>query len=51
MGTAHFDSLLAASKYAPFAGFANGRKGHMVLQDHGDDVWFRSIKIRVLPTP
>ena len=44
----HFDSLLAASKYAPVEGFADKRSGHIVLQDHGDDVWFRSIKIREL---
>jgi hypothetical protein len=46
--TPRFDSLLAASKYAPVEGFARRRRGHIVLQDHGDDVWFRSIKIREL---
>lgn len=48
LGTARFDSLLAASKYRDFAGFADRRQGPVVLQDHGDDVWFRSIKIRRL---
>ena len=48
LGTARFDSLLAASKYAPVEGFADKRTGHIVLQDHGDDVWFRTIKIREL---
>ena len=43
-----FASLLAASKYAPIAGFANRRRGHIVLQDHNDAVWFRNIKIRPL---
>jgi hypothetical protein len=47
LGTARFDSLLAASKYAPVAGFADRRAGHIVLQDHGDDVWYRNIKLRV----
>lgn len=46
LGTARFDSLLARSKYAPTEGFADRRAGHLVLQDHGDDVWFRNIKIR-----
>jgi hypothetical protein len=46
LGSAAFDSALAASKYAPIAGFADRRNGHIVLQDHGDDVWFRNIRIR-----
>jgi len=43
-----FTALLAASKYAPIDGFADPRAGHIVLQDHGDDVWYRNIKIREL---
>ena len=46
LGSAAFDSAFAESKYAPFAGFADQRAGHIVLQDHGDDVWFRNIRIR-----
>jgi len=42
--------LLVASKYHPIPGFAEKRKGHIVLQDHGDDVWFRNIKLRELPS-
>ena len=41
-----FRARLKASKYQPIAGFADRRAGHIVLQDHGDDVWFRHIKIR-----
>ena len=48
LDTPRFDSLLAASKYSEIDGFADRRRGHIVLQDHGDDVWFRSIKIRRL---
>jgi hypothetical protein len=48
LGSAAFDSALAVSKYSPIDGFAAKRKGHIVLQDHGDDVWFRNIKIREL---
>jgi hypothetical protein len=46
--TAHFDSLLAESKYRDIPGFTEKRKGHIVLQDHTDTVWYRNIKIRVL---
>ena len=48
LDTARFDSLLQKSKYRDIEGFADRRKGHIVLQDHGDDVWFRNIKIRRL---
>jgi hypothetical protein len=48
LGTPRLDSLLAASKYRPIPGFAERRRGHIVLQDHGDEVYFRSVKIREL---
>jgi len=46
LGTPAFDSVFALSKYAPIQGFADQRAGHIVLQDHGDEVWFRNIMIR-----
>ena len=48
LGTEFMDEKLADSKYASIPGFADRRPGHIVLQDHGDAVWFRNIKIRVL---
>jgi hypothetical protein len=48
LGTARMDSLLAASKYKTIPGFGQKRTGHIVLQDHGDEVYFRSIKVRPL---
>lgn len=48
LDTAHFDSLFAASKYTDIEGFRTRRAGHIVLQDHGNDFWFRNIKIREL---
>jgi Domain of Unknown Function (DUF1080) len=48
LGSPRLDSLLAMSKYAPIAGFGDKRAGHIVLQDHNDDVWYRNIKIREL---
>jgi len=48
LGTPEMNERLAASKYRDIAGFAEKRRGHIVLQDHGDAVWFRNIKIREL---
>lgn len=46
LGTTRMDSLLAASKYKSIPRFGEKRTGHIVLQDHGDEVYFRSIKVR-----
>jgi hypothetical protein len=47
LGTAPFDSAFAKSKYHAYPSwFPVRRAGRVVLQDHGDAVWFRSIKIR-----
>jgi len=46
LGTARMDSALAASKYRSIKGFADRRKGHIILQDHGDETYYRAIKIR-----
>ena len=48
LGTQRMDSLLAKSKYRDLKGFATKRAGHIVLQNHVDEVYFRNIKIRVL---
>jgi hypothetical protein len=48
LGTPRLDSLLERSKYRPIPRFAERRRGHIVLQDHGDQVYFRDIKIREL---
>jgi hypothetical protein len=40
--------LIAASKFKDMPGFAKNAAGRIALQDHGDDVWFRNIKIRKL---
>ncbi len=40
--------LKKASKFAKMEGFAGPAAGHLLLQDHGDKVWFRAIRIREL---
>lgn len=43
-----FDALVSYSKYKDYEGFGNWKKGHILLQDHGNEVHFRNIKIRIL---
>ena len=47
-GTAIYDALVARSKYAAYEKFGMAEKGRILLQDHGDEVSFRSIKIKEL---
>jgi len=42
-------ALVADSKFASMPDYGMMKTGHIALQDHGDEVWFRNIKIRPLP--
>jgi hypothetical protein len=47
-GTPIYQALVARSKYAQYENFGMAEKGKILLQDHGDNVSFRSIKIKEL---
>ncbi len=49
LGSRDWDSKVAASKFKPYPHFGRSTQGHIGLQDHGNVVAFRNIKIRVLP--
>jgi hypothetical protein len=46
-GTPIYYALVARSKYAQWENFGMAEKGRILLQDHGDEVSFRSLKIKV----
>jgi hypothetical protein len=48
IGSEDWNQKVAASKFKDKAGFAKAAKGHICLQDHGNVVAFRNIKIREL---
>jgi hypothetical protein len=39
---------VAASKFKQWPLFGTFAKGHIALQDHGDKVWYRNIKVRAI---
>jgi hypothetical protein len=48
-GSRDWTARVAASKFAPHPHYGKNTAGHIGLQDHGDWVAFRNIRIRVLP--
>ena len=43
-------AAIAKSKFKDIARFGTLQNGFILLQDHGDRVWFRNVKIRRLPS-
>ncbi len=48
LGDKDWKKRVSESKFAKFDGFGNAGEGHICLQDHGNLVSFRSIKVRRL---
>lgn len=47
-GSEDWNKKVAASKFGQWAGFGEATSGHVCLQDHGDEVSYRNIRIRRL---
>lgn len=48
IGSPEWNEMVANSKFKSWEGFAKYPKGKIALQDHGDRVWYRNIKIKNL---
>jgi len=46
--TPEFRRLVKESKYKVWPGFGEAKSGHILLQDHGNEVGFKNVKIREL---
>jgi hypothetical protein len=51
VGSEDWSARKAASKFARVDGFAEPRIGHIGLQDHGGEVWYRDLRLRAWPPP
>ena len=43
-----WNTIVSHSKFAKVKNFAADREGHILLQDHNDEVHYRNLKIREL---
>lgn len=46
LGSPAWQARVDASKFSQWPEYGQARTGHIGLQDHGDPVWYRNIKIR-----
>lgn len=49
LGSPDWETRRRASKFATAKQYGRAKRGHIALQDHGDRVYFRNVRIRELP--
>ncbi len=48
MNDPNWEKMIASSKFKDMPMFGKSKKGHIALQNHGNRVWFRNIKIKMI---
>lgn len=48
MWTPAWEKAKATGKWKTYKGYGTAKKGHICLQDHGSEIWFKNMKIRPL---
>lgn len=48
IGSPEWERLVADSKFSEWPDYGRHARGHIGLQDHGDRVWYRNIRVRPL---
>jgi hypothetical protein len=48
IGSDDWNERVAQSKFKNWEKFGKMEKGHLCFQDHGNEVWFRNVRIRNL---
>jgi hypothetical protein len=48
LGSPEWEALVANSKFGEWPAYGRATQGHIGFQDHGDPVWYRNVKVRVI---
>jgi hypothetical protein len=51
LGSRELQAAIARSKFRDVPGFGTKLEGRLLLQDHGDEVWYRNLRIQAPPRP
>jgi len=51
LGSPELQAAITKSKFKDVPGFDAKLEGHLLLQDHGDEVWYRNLRIQAPPRP